>query len=84
MENHKGAALLVRGISLTAAGKLTSKSLELASSFPLPHAVTPTVGDGVSPATPETYLNLDVNYFFDVTTATACFCKSCSNDCASG
>ena len=83
---HKelGAALLVRGVGLTAAGKLTSKSLELVSSLTLPHAVTLTVEDEVSPATPETYLNLDGNYFFDVTTATACFCKSCSNDYASG
>ena len=83
---HKelGAALLVRGVGLKAAGELTSKSLELASSLTLPHAVTLTVEDEVSPATPETYLNLDGNDFFDVTTATACFCKSCSNDYASG
>ena len=50
----------------------------------IPHAVTPTVEDEESPETPQTYLNLDGNYFFDVTTATACFCKTCSNDCASG
>ena len=82
---HKelGATLLVRK-GLTAAGKLTSKSLELASSLHLPHAVTPTAEDEESPETRETCLNLDGNYFFDVTTATACFCKTCSNDHASG
>ena len=79
-----GAALLVRGIGPTAAGRLTSKSLDIASNLSLPHAVTPTVEDEESPETPETYLTLDGNYYFDVTTATACFCKTCSNDHASG
>ena len=79
-----GAALLVRGVGLTAAGKLTSKSLELASQLSIPHAVTLTVEDEETPETPETYLNLDGNDFFELTTATACFCKSCFNDYASG
>jgi hypothetical protein len=79
-----GAALLVRGIGLTAAGRLTSKSLDIAPNLSIPHAVTPTVEDEESPETPETYLALDGNYYFDVTTATACFCKTCSNDHASG
>ena len=62
-----GAALLVRGIGLTAAGRLTSKSLDIASNLSLPHAVTPTVEDEESPETPETYLTLDGSYYFDVT-----------------
>ena len=40
--------------------------------------------DEESPEAPETYLTLDGNYYFGVTTATACFCKTCSNDHASG
>ena len=79
-----GAALLVRGIGLTAAGRLTSKSLDIAPNLSIPHAVTPTAEDEESPETPESYLTLDGNYYFDVTTATACFCKTCSNDHASG
>ena len=78
--------LLVRGVGLTAAGKLTSKTLELASSLSLPHAVTPTVEDEISSATPEAYLNLDGSYFLGITTATACFCSNCTNSytCGSG
>ena len=71
--------LLVRDVGLTAAGKLTSKTLELASSLSLPHAATPTVEDEISPATPETYLNLDGSYSFEITTAAACFCRHCTN-----
>ena len=84
-KSELSGALLIRGLGLTGAGKLTRESLRLAAQLKIPHAVTPTVEDEVPPVTTESLLTLDAPYFFEVTTATACYCTSClaPTDCPS-
>lgn len=69
--------LLVRNVGLTAAGKLTAKSLDLASRLEYPNAVTPTVEDEQRELDSESYVTVAPQLLNDHVVETLCFCNWC-------
>ena len=60
---HKDV-LLIRGVGLSGAGKLSKASAELASNLSIPHAVTPVVEDESSTPSPESYVTIPEGQLF--------------------
>jgi hypothetical protein len=76
--NEHNQVLLIRKVGLTAAGKLTARSLDLASRLEIPNAITPTMEDEKDELNPETYVTVAPQLLNDHLVVTPCFCQWCS------
>ena len=75
--NELSQVLLVRRVGLTAAGKLTAQSLNLAAGLAVPNAVTPTMEDETDDLDPESYITVAPQLLNDHVVEIPCFCQWC-------